>query len=199
MNRIVRKHKREEPIEGSENDLLFDRVFEPSSQGNRFKLLPWLAGGICIFAVLYGTSYLALFWLPPYEVVDMRSQLTADYGAWDFLIFQPIDPAIIEEIKQDQELPEQIIIDGSTWPTATATVMMRPTENDAPASASQATSENLLPSPTASGPTYTLSPIPTSVISLPEATVTPQPTREAKPTKSRKPLKTPKPRKTPKE
>lgn len=195
---MKKQRKNEEPIEGFENDPLSAPAFEPSLHGNRSKLLPWLAGGICIFAVLYGASYVALFWLPPYEVVEMRPQLAADYGAWDFLVFQPVDPAIIEEIRQDRGLPKEIIIDGSTWPTPTSTTVMHLTENDAPASTSQATFENILSSPTAFGPTYGLSPMPTSVISLPEAPVTPQPTQETKPTKSSKPPKTPKPHKTPK-
>src|SRR3990172_11581647 len=79
-------------------------VIEPSTHGNRFKLLPWLAGVICIFALLYSSSYLALLWLPPHKEVDMRSQLTADYSPWAILVFQPVDPAIIEEIRQEEDL-----------------------------------------------------------------------------------------------
>ena len=82
---MKKKRKNEESMEGSENGSPSDMALELSLRKNLFKLLPCLASGICIFAVLYSASYVALFWLTPYEVVDMRSELTADYGAWDFL------------------------------------------------------------------------------------------------------------------
>src|SRR5574341_1309632 len=203
MNRIVRSHRKEELMEGYEGDTPFDRGSEPSPHANRFKLPPWLAGAICIFAVLYGTSYLALFWLPPYKGVDMRSQLAADYSAWAFLVFQPVDPAIIEEIRQERGLPEQLVVDGLFWPTPASTLTILQTTRHTPTSTPQATFDNLSSSPTSFQPPYTSTPMPTSIISLPEPTVTLKPaetlipTSTLNPTKTSKPHKTPKPRKTP--
>lgn len=175
----------------------FDSVIEPRPQDNRFRLLPWLSGAIFIFALLYGSSYVALLWLPAYEGMNMRSQLVADYGPWTFLVFQPVDPAVIEEIKQERGLPAQMIIDGGSWPTPTHTLTLPPTARHITTPTPQATFDNLPLSPTASQPTYASTPMPTSIILLPESTVTPQPAGTSKPHKTRKPSKTPKPPRTP--
>jgi hypothetical protein len=180
----------------NKGDAQFDSVIEPRPQDNRFKLLPWLSGAIFIFALLYGSSYVALLWLPPYEGMDMKSQLVADYSPWTFLVFQPVDPAVIEEIKQERGLPAQMIIDGGSWPTSTLT--LPPTARHITTPTPQATFDNLPISPTASQPTYTSTSVPTSITPLPGSTVTPQPTQAANPTRTRKPPKTPKPHKTPK-
>lgn len=209
MNRIVRNHKKEEYLMVYDSDPQFDTVIEPGPHGNRFKLLPWLSGVICIFALIYGSSYLALLWLPPYTGVDMRSQLTADYGPWTFLVFQPVDPAIIEEIKREQELPEQMIIDGSFWPTSTITNMpssnietqqkgSTPTAIHMPTSTALATFDNLQSSPTIVQPFHTSTSMPTGITSLPEPADTPKPTATLRPTKPSKPTRPPKPTKPPK-
>src|SRR5688572_9451566 len=121
MNRNFRNHRKKEPIEVYEEDPPFYSAIDPNSHRDRFKLLSWLAGAICIFALLYGSSYLALLWSPAYKGVDMKSQLTADYTIWAFLVFQPVDPAIIEEIRQERGLPEQVTINELSLPTSTST------------------------------------------------------------------------------
>ena len=180
------------------NQVVRDHInAEPGSHGHRFKLVLWLACAICIFAVLYGTSYLALFSLRPYKGVDMRSQLTADYSARAFVVFQPVDPAILEEIRQEQGLPEQMVIDGSLWPTEAGLPTAPSPEMDTRTPIAQATSDDPTSSPIAlqlpSSPTS----VTTSTTVLPESIVTPQPTQAANPTKSPNPQKTPRRHKTP--
>jgi hypothetical protein len=199
MNRIIRKPRKEGPRDVKEGDAPFDSVIEPRPEGDRFKLLPWLAGAIFIFALLYCSSYVALLWLPPYAGMDMKSQLVADYSAWTFVVFQPVDPAVIEEIKQERGLPEQMIVDGGFWPTPTTMLTMPPTARYTPTSTPRATVDNLPLSPTASQPTYPSTPMPTSIIVLPEATVTLRPAETSRPHKTpRSNRTTPKPRRTPK-
>ena len=195
------KRRREEPLQMYEGDPQLDSVIESGHDRNWLRRLHWLAGGIFIFILLYCSSYLALLWLPPFGRMDMKSHLVADYNAWAFIVFQPVDPAIIQEIVQERELPEQIIIDGESWPTPASTLAMPATPGHTATSTPQPTSDDLASSPTASEPPYTSTSVPTSTISRPESTATPQPPATANPTKSRKPPKTPrtpKPHKTPK-
>jgi hypothetical protein len=190
MHRVVRNDKKEESPEVSTGDSRFESAIDPGLDKNRFELLPTLAGAIFIFVLLYFSSYLALLWLPPYEGLDMESQLTADYSAWNFLVFQPVDPAIIEEIRQEQGLPEQIVNDGEFWSTPASTFTVPPQATHATASTPQATGSSLPPKPSAFPPTYTSTPIPTSVMT------TPQPTVDSVPTATRRTHRTPKPHKT---
>lgn len=202
MDTFVGKKRKEKVIPGYQIDSLSDTSVRHSANAKRFGLFPWLLGILCIFAALYGTSYLALFWLPPYEGVDMKSHLIADYGGWAFLVFQPVDPAVIEEIKRERGLPEQVTIDGSIWPTQAGS-------NPTPLPASQmlvstplATSDIFPSSPTALQSTYTLNPMQTSTISTPKppATLgvveTPIPANVVSPAKTSKPRKTSRPHKT---
>ena len=193
MNQTVQIHGKEEAHEGISP---LDSANKPGPDRNQFKLLPWLASAILIFIVLYGTSYLALFWLPPYERVDMRSQLSADYRPWAFLVFQPVDPAIIEEIKQERGVPGQAIVDGLSWLTPTSMPVVSPTPNKASAFTPQATIDTLSSSPTALPFIDNVTPTMTSITSLPEPTVTPQPTATSHPAKSRRSHNAPKPHKT---
>jgi hypothetical protein len=198
MNWITRNLRKERRMRVDEDNAPFNSAVERQAGANRFKLLRWLTGAIFIFALLYGTSYLALCWLPPYEGVDMKSRLAADYSAWAFVVFQPVDPAIIEEVRQERGLPEQMVTDGSFWPTPAWVPSM---EGDTPSSTPPATFGNLPSSPSASEAPYTSTSVPTSITPLPGSTVTPQPTQAANPKKTRKPAnpaKTPKPHKTPK-
>jgi hypothetical protein len=182
-----------------EGDPPRDSVIASGPDRNLLKLVPWLAAALFIFALLYRSSYFALLWLPSYQGVDMTSQLHADYGAWDLLVFQPVDPAVIEEIMQERELPEQIIVDGSIWPTPAGT-LSTPPEEQQPSSTPQPKTEVGATSSVSQTP-YVESPQPTSKITLPESTVTPQPTavvNPAKPRKTPRPPRTPKPDKPPK-
>src|SRR5688572_15653060 len=140
MKRIVRNRRKEEPMQVCHGDYPFARAIDSSRPRNRFRLLPWLAGVIFIFTLLYQSSYLALLWLSPYEGADMISQLTADYDIWADLVFQPVDPAIIEEIREERGLPEQILIDGSFWPTLISTGTKPPVAGQTPISTDLATS-----------------------------------------------------------
>ena len=175
-----------------------DRIkAEPGLRRHQFKLFPWLACAIFMFAVLYGTSYLALFSLRPYKGVDMRSQLTADYSAWAFVVFHPVDPAILEEIAQERGLPERIVIDGPLWPTEAGLPNAPLPEMDTRTPIAQATSDD----PTSSPIVLQLPSSPTSVTTsttlIPESIGTPQPTQAANPTKSPNAQKAPRRHKTP--
>lgn len=201
MNWMTRNLRKERRMRVDEDNAPFDSAVERRPVANRFKVLRWLTGAIFIFALLYCTSYLALCWLPPYEGVDMKSRLAADYSAWAFVVFQPVDPAIIEEVRQERALPEQMVADGSFWPTPVGMPTMPSTESDTLIPTSQATVDSLPSTPSASEAPYTSTSVPTSITPLPGSTVTPQPTQAANPKKTRKPAnpaKTPKPHKTPK-
>ena len=204
MNRIAGRHEKGMPVRGREKDPLSGKVNESVLPGKRSALLPWLVSGICIFAVLYGTSDVALFWLPPFAGVDMRSQLSADYSGWAFLVLQPVDPSVIDEIKQERGLPEQIIIDGSFWPTSNGTNITSSMGSGTPVSTSMVTFETPLSSATAIQPPHTSTPVPTNPIVTPEPVVTLQAIKTSVPTNvvnpannsNSKPRKTPKPEKT---
>ena len=204
MNRIAGRHDNGLPVRRRDKDSVSGKVTEPGLYKKRSTLLPWLVSGICIFAVLYGTSDVALFWLPPFAGVDMRSQLTADYSRWTFLVLQPVDPSVIEEIKQERGLPEQIIIDGSFWPTLNSTNITSLMVSGTPVSTSVITSETPLSIATAIQPPHTSTPVPTNPIVTPEPVVTLQAIKTSVPTNvvnpgnnsTSKPRKTPKPQKT---
>lgn len=208
IDQIIQNPGKDEYGEAAVGNRPFDLSIEPGPHRDRYKVFPWLARAIFVFALLYTSSYLALLWLQPNHGVEIGSQLTADYGPWVYLTFQPIDPAIMEEIRQERGLPDQIIIDGSFWPTPTSTNAVpsnietqQPefpiTAEDTVSAPPQATS-GLPSSPTASQPSYTSTPVPTTEISSPQATATAQPTNVVNPTRPRKTPKTPKPHKTPK-
>lgn len=201
MDQVVRKYKKK-------NHILDDRV-EPahgSAQVNNpdrkwFKPLPWIARAIFIFALLFSSSYMALILLPPYEGVSITSQLTADYGPWSFLEFQPVDPAIIEEIQQERELPDTLIIDEGFPPTQVILFISTSTAMDVPSPTPQSTIDIPPTSPIAPQPTPMQSSMPTSPTVQSQPTTIPQPSQAAKPTKDRKTPnneKTPKPTKSPK-
>lgn len=198
MNRMVRGDTKEKSQAMLEGDRSNNSAIESGSTRKLLILFPWLAAAIFVFALLYRSSYFALLWLPPYQKVDMTSQLRADYGAWDFMVFQPVDPVLIEEIRRERGLPEQIIIDGSIWPTAVATLSTPSPVEPLSTPTPEAPTENVTPSSSVSETPYIPSPEPTSITTLPESTETPQPTAVVRPTKSRRPHKTPKPDKPPK-
>lgn len=207
MKRIIRNTSGE-PTVANEGNSPSNMLTEPGFHKNQFKPLPWLAGSVCIFALLYMSSYLALLWLPPHPQIDTKSRLTADYAPWAALVFQPVDSAMIDEIRQEQDLPEEIIIDGSFWPTSNFET--QPPDSNQTAvhnsvSTPQATLDIPLSSTTAIQPPSTSSPVPTSVTLLPQPTNivdqvatlisvnTPKPTKPPKLTKPPKPDKPTKP------
>lgn len=192
MNRIVRGDTEVNSQGIQRGDSSTDSTIESGPDRNLFKPFPWLAAATLIFALLYGSSYFALLWLPPYQRVDMTSQLHADYSPWASLVFQPVDPAVIEEIMLERGLPEQIIVDGSIWATPSTPL---PVEQPSTSTA-QPILDDATPGPSASETPFTETPAPTSIILPPQSTETPQPTAVTNPTKTRKPPKTHKPPKT---
>lgn len=197
MKWIVRNHRKAAPLQVYKGDSGFKVTIEAAPNENRFRLLAWLVGAIFIFALLYCSSYLALFWLPAYEGMDMKSQLAVDYRPWSVLVFHPVDPAIIDEIRQERGLPEQIVTDGFFLPTLVSTLTLPAPAADATTSMSQATSDNLPSSPTAFPPLATSTPMPASTILPSESIVTPQHNVTTNPASPQKPpKKTKKPPKT---
>lgn len=194
MNQIVRFPKKEEQQEAYKGEPALGSILKPGVDRKRFKLFPWLAGAVFISTLIYCSSYLALFWLTPYDGMDMKSQLTADYSTWSFLMFQPVDPAIIEEIRQERGLPEQVVLDGGSSSTPVATLTFNPSGRDSAGSTPLPTSDDTPSSPTNQLPAFTSTSIPTDIISPPVSTRTPQPTATAKTSWPRKPSKTPKPK-----
>jgi hypothetical protein len=166
----------------------FELTTKSSSDRKRSQWLPLLGSAILIFALLYCSSYLALLSLPAYGGMSMESQLVADYSAWSFLVFQPVDPAIIEEIQQERGLPAQSVTDSAFWPTAAANPSLSPATTHSALFTPQATLD--VP------PTNPSTTVPTTVIKIPDPTATPQPTQADTPAKTRKPHKTPNPHKT---
>ena len=198
MNQNAKNREKGISLVGYKADSTSGTAIKPARDKKKINLLPWVAGVIFIFSMLYCSSYLALLWLPAYEGMSMKSQLTADYRPWTFMIFQPVDPAIIEEIKQERGLPALMVVDGGSLSTPISTATSPLTASSAASSTPQPTHDGPLSSPTAFQTTHTSTPIPTSITSAPEVTITPQPTQIVSPTKPGKPPKTPKPRKTPK-
>lgn len=194
MNRMVRGDGKEKSRGMREGQPAQDSAIDSGSDRKPSKLVPWLAAALFIFALLFSSSYFALLWLPSYQGVNMTSRLHADYGVWDFVVFQPVDPALIDEIMRERGLPEQLVVDGSIGPTPLTPVPIEPSSSSTP----QVTNENIIPSSSPSETPYIPSPEPTSITTVPESTETPQPTAVVRPTKSRKPHKTPKPDKPPK-
>lgn len=193
MNRIIRIPEKEDPTKLRKEYPAFRLKVRVARPRDRIKWLPWLVFMIFISTLIYGSSYLSLFWLPPYEKIDMRSQLTADYNAWHFVVFQPIDPAILEEIKQEEGLPDEVFIDGVFMSTPVAIPTSTLAVND-PASATSGPAFDLTPSSPTTFPTISTSTsIPTEELSPLDPTATPQPAQTIRPGKTRKPSKTPKP------
>ena len=180
------------------------------------KPLPWIAAACLIFSLIFGCSTAALLWQPASPEVDTRSALAADYGPWRFVVFQPMDPAAIEEVRRERQLPEQLVVPGLFWPTPTGQIDPTPPSSPQPANptlaavtmpntqptqakppakftASPVTSTPAQP-PAASSPlpTQTATPTPTQ-LSLPTATATPTPTQVAMPTATIAPAGTPAP------
>jgi hypothetical protein len=130
--------------------------------------------------------------------MNMKSQLSADYGPWTFMIFQPVDPAIIDEIKQERGMPGLIVVDGETLSPPSSITTSPLTASAVASSIPQPTNDGPLSSPTVFQTAHTSTPVPTNITSAPGVTVTPQSTQVVSPPKPGKPPKTPKARKTPK-
>jgi hypothetical protein len=167
---------------------------------NRMKL-PWVVSVVIIFSLIYSSSYAALLWQPATTKVDTRSVLTADYRPWNFLAFQPLDPAIIKEIQQERKLPDQLVIPGSFWPTSTGLSNPSPTAEQQSTDRNPITSEipNTQPSGTTMPAEMTETPV--AVTSLPTQVVSATPVPDSSPDPTHTPREnprknTPKPKNT---
>ncbi|HEY46284.1 MAG TPA: hypothetical protein G4O14_05825, partial [Anaerolineae bacterium] len=106
-------------------------------------LARWLLIVPLILLLLFGCGSLALLETRAAEA-DTRSQMQADYSEWPFMVIQPINPEIVDEIKRDIERyeepeegePEPVVIPGPFWntptpePTSTPTPGVQPTDGD---------------------------------------------------------------------
>ena len=126
-----RCHKRAKDVRFSKEWLEDDKT-----QENLRNLARWLLIVPLILVLIFGCGSLALLESRP-AFADTRSQLWADYSQWPFMVIQPINPEIVEEIKRDRERyedpapdePEPVIVPGPFWstPTPTATPEATPT------------------------------------------------------------------------
>jgi hypothetical protein len=114
----------------------------------------------CAFVILLGCGQLALGAVAYQAAQDTRSKLRADYGPWPLMMIPPIDPAIIDDIRRDENLNPTVIA-RPFWPTPD-----RPTATPRPTLIARQ------PTATPTRAEYT----PTRVNT---PTVTPQPTRTA--------------------
>jgi hypothetical protein len=167
---------------------------KPGSGTGASLLLTLMAGAILIFALLYSASHIALLSLPKQEGLEITSQLAADYSVWDNLEFEPVDPAIIEELQLERNLPGPLIVADPDWATPVPSFPLSPTTPAVESSAPQATADQPSIDPTNTPPAVTLTPAPTDADLQPQSTESP-PVSQPRPTKTRKPHKTPKPAK----
>ena len=113
--------------------------------------LRWLLAIPLVVVLIFASGSVALVQASP-APSDTRSQIAADYQRWEFTVFKPIDPDIVEEIQKDQVLyPEvfeepvqPVVSPGSFWdppdspvpaePTPTPTLLAVSTETSTPVS-----------------------------------------------------------------
>jgi hypothetical protein len=191
MKKFVRNHGKQKPVEFRKKESLIELKIGSGQNKVQFKVLKWLASGFFIFSLLYCSSLLALVWLPPYAESDMKSNMVADYSPWDFIEFEPVEPAMLEEIKKERGLPDEIAIDGMPRSTPAGTESSIAATKKKIESTWQPTSESTFSTPTVIQGTSTSNSLPTSVASPLQPTATPNPSEVAHPTKSHKPAKTP--------
>ncbi|NTU66139.1 MAG: hypothetical protein HGB05_22715 [Chloroflexi bacterium] len=68
------------------------------------ELLRWLLLAPIVFLILFGCGQVALGDFAYPADLDTRSKLQADYDAWPLMIIPAINPAIIEDIRRDENL-----------------------------------------------------------------------------------------------
>ena len=76
---------------------------KPQDHQSSRELLRWLLLVPLAFLILFGCGQLALSDVVYPTVPDTRSKLRADYGAWPVVMIPAIDPAIIEDIRRDEQ------------------------------------------------------------------------------------------------
>ncbi len=96
---------------------------EENLRENLRDLIRWLSLIPVVLLFLTVCGQLALT-KPKSPAADTRSLLQADYQPWPFIVFRPVNPAIVQEIMQDQgpeNRLEQPVATGSIWPIPTPT------------------------------------------------------------------------------
>ena len=137
----------------------------PNHQSMR-ELLRWLLLAPIVFLILFGCGQVALGDFAYPADLDTRSKLQADYDAWPLMIIPAINPAIIEDIRRDENL-NPTVVSGPFWPTP-----------DRPAATLQPTLIVQRPTATPTRPEPTSTPGNTPTITPPSPrTSTPYPTR----------------------
>jgi hypothetical protein len=138
-------------------------VDSPKKQARNLWVL-WLGLALLVIVALFCFGQLALMAPPDMQAGDMHSGLKADYSLWPPLSFKPLEPALIEElINENPALPTQMLVIGAYWSTTVPT--------DTPVFAPSATSIAPPAAPPAALPAATATFIP----------LRPQPTRRLQP------------------
>ncbi len=173
---------------------------EENLRENLRDLIRWLSLIPVVLLFLTVCGQLALT-KPKSPAADTRSLLQADYQPWPFIVFRPVNPAIVQEIMQDQgpeNRLEQPVVTGSIWLIPTPTkgkVAFIPTSTREP----EVTQDRTPTEPPPPTNTATLPAIPTSTKTLSHTpTYTATLTRVPIPTATKPvvfvPSSTPKPR-----
>ena len=96
---------------------LVQRVFDQLRRSKRTFLLhsiQWLSIWVAIFLLFYGTGTLALYGITPPSTGPARSDLQADYGEWMVMVIPRVDPEIIDEIKRDKPQNPEVFMNPET-------------------------------------------------------------------------------------
>jgi hypothetical protein len=133
---------------------------------------PWIVVALIVVGVLICFSQIATLKPVTLTAADARSQLEADYGAWQPMVMPPINAAILEDIRRNEGgLPTQLVVEGNYWVIGPQSSPMIAAQSATP-SASVAPTQPFAPPPPA-----------TSVSSLP--TLRPSATQRAAPPPTR--------------
>ena len=165
------------------------------------RMAAWLAVFLAITGLLFACGWLSMFLNPMPALADTGSRLVADYRPWPYVVFRPVDGAIVDEVARDEKKPELAIViepgvsSGWFWwvpvpgggsPTATLAASPSWTPKASPtASATRVPSATRTLTATATA-SLTRSPTPT-----PTQTASATPTRTATVTRTRTPSPNP--------
>ena len=176
---------------------------QPQDRHSTREVLRWLLLVLIAFVILFACGQLALGEVVYPGAPNTRSKLQADYGAWPAAVIPAINPAILDDIRRDDQLNATVIA-RAFWPTSDRPVATRrPTVIAAkPATATpyqpESTSTPVSSPTTTTQPTHTATPYPTRTARptatstpLPAVTATPAPTdtNEPEPTATRRPTR----------
>jgi len=127
-------------------------VNSPKKQTDNLWVL-WLVVALLVIITLFCFGQLALMTPPDIEAGDMRSGLKADYSLWPPLSFKPLEPALIEElIEENPALPTQMVVIGAYWSSTgipnTPTLTPSATPTTSPTASPTATALTVRPAAT---------------------------------------------------